>query len=211
MGASWTHLLVRPLARPLIWLGVTPNQITALHLIVGIATVAAIAWGAPGADIVAGFAWLFACLLDRVDGEVARIGDMCTEAGHKFDTLVDMAVGSAYFLGLGLGLRGLPHPWSVVAVACGVLACLNHATLNKVAETFDNRSDDGKILASRWGFDADDALYLLGPLLWLPASLRFGAVILAALGTTGFLLLFVHRLAGQKRRQAGKAFPRPAE
>ncbi len=211
VGTSWSHLLVRPLARPLIRLGVTPNQITALHLIVGLITVAAIAWGTPAAEIGAGFGWLFACLLDRLDGEVARIGDMCTPAGHKFDCFVDTTLSSLYFLGLGVGLRDAPQPFGWIAVACGVIACASQLTLSQVAEDFDSQSDDGKILASRWGFDADDALYLLGPLLWLPFNIRLGATVLAALGTGGFLLLFLRRLAGLKRKLAADALARPAE
>ncbi len=61
--------------------------------------------------------------------------------------------------------------------------------------------------ASRWGFDADDALYLLGPLLWLPATIRFGATTLAAIGTMGFLILFVGRLARLRRRMAEPLAP----
>jgi len=211
VGTSWSHLLVRPLARPLIRLGVTPNQITALHLIVGLATVVAIASGSPSAEIGAGFAWLFACLLDRLDGEVARLGNMCTPGGHRFDCFVDTALSSLYFLALGLSLRGAPHPLNWIAVGCGVIACISQLILSHVAEAFDSQSEDGKILASRWGFDADDALYVLGPLLWLPVDVRLGATVLAAVGTGGFLLLFLHRLAGLKRKLATNVLAGPAE
>ncbi len=202
---------MRPLARPLIRLGVKPNQITAVSLAVGLATVAAAAWGSRAADIFAGFAWLVACLLDRLDGEVARQGNMCTPGGHRFDCFVDTALSSLYFLALGVGLRGAPYPFGWIAAACGVVACASQFTLSQVAESFDSQSDDGKILASRWGFDADDALYLLGPLLWLPVEVRLIATVLAALGTGGFLLLFLRRLAGLKRKLAAEALVRPAE
>ncbi len=96
-------------------------------------------------------------------------------------------------------------------MACGAVACASQLILSQVAESFDRQSDDGKILASRWGFDADDALYLLGPLLWLPVEVRLGATVLAALGTGGFLLLFLHRLAGLKRKLAAGALAGPAE
>jgi len=211
VGTSWSHLLVRPLARPLIRLGVTPNQITAIHLIVGLATVGAIAWGSPAADIFAGFAWLLACLLDRLDGEVARIGNMCTPGGHNFDCFVDTTLSSLYFLALGVGLRDAPQPFGWIAVGCGLIACVSQLTLSQVAEAFDSQSDDGKILASRWGFDADDALYLLGPLLWFPVDVRLGATVLAAFGTGGFLLLFLRRLAGLKRKLSARALAQPAE
>jgi phosphatidylglycerophosphate synthase len=199
LGKSWSHFLVRPLARPLIALGVTPNQITAFHLVMGLGIVAAIAWGTPQANLWAGVAWIVACLLDRLDGEVARIGNLSSPWGHKFDFFVDNALGSLFFLGLGIGLRHAPFgPW---AVGCGALAAINLFTLNHVAEAFDSSAGGEKILASKWGFDADDALYLLGPLLWFPAPVREVAAVLAAAATSFFLLLFLRRLAALRRRQ----------
>jgi len=206
LGSSWSHLIVRPLARPLIRLGVTPNQITAFHLALGLGLIALIAFGSPLTNLLAGIGWLFSCLLDRLDGEVARIGNMSSPAGHKFDCFVDSVLSALYFLGLGLGLRDAPYGW--IAVVCGIVACVSQFTLNQVAEAFDSQSEDGgKILASRWGFDADDALYLLGPLLWFPPLVRMGATVLAALATFGFLLLFLRRLARLKQRLATGSEP----
>jgi len=200
LGKSWSHLLVRPLARPLIALGVTPNQITAFHLVMGLGIVAAIAWGTPQANLWAGVAWLVACLLDRLDGEVARVGNLSSPWGHKFDFFVDNLLGALFFLGLGIGLRHAPlGSW---AVGAGVIAAINQFTLNHVAEAFDSSAEGEKILASKWGFDADDALYLLGPLLWFPPVVREVAAGLAAAATSFFLILFLRRLAALRRRQA---------
>jgi phosphatidylglycerophosphate synthase len=200
LGKSWSHLFVRPLARPLIAMGVTPNQITAFHLVMGLGIVAAIAWGTPQANFWAGIAWLVACLLDRLDGEVARIGNLSSPWGHKFDFFVDNVLGALFFVGLGIGLRHAPFgPW---AMGCGLVAGVNQFTLNHVAEAFDSSAQGEKILASKWGFDADDALYLLGPLLWFPAPVRAVAAVLAAGATTFFLALFLRKLAALRRRQA---------
>jgi archaetidylinositol phosphate synthase len=164
----------------------------------GLAVVAAMIWGTPQANLWAGAAWLVACLLDRLDGEVARIGNMTSAAGHRFDDLVDTTLSSLYFLGLGLGLRDATY--GGVAIVAGALACVAQFTLSRVAEAYDSRAAAGeKILASRWGFDADDGLYLLGPLLWFPTAIRTGAAVLAAVATTGFLLLFLRRRARQRR------------
>ena len=191
---------MRPLARPLIALGVTPNQITAFHLVMGLGIVAAIAWGTPQANLWAGVAWLVACLLDRLDGEVARVGNLSSPWGHKFDFFVDNLLGALFFLGLGIGLRHAPlGSW---AVGAGVIAAINQFTLNHVAEAFDSSAEGEKILASKWGFDADDALYLLGPLLWFPPVVREVAAGLAAAATSFFLILFLRRLAALRRRQA---------
>jgi phosphatidylglycerophosphate synthase len=200
LGKSWSHLLVRPLARPLIALGVTPNQITAFHLAMGLVIVAAIAWGAPQANLWAGIAWLVACLLDRLDGEVARIGNLSSPWGHQFDFFVDNVLSALFFVALGVGLRNAPlGAW---AVGAGLVAGANQFILNHVAEAFDSTADGEKILASKWGFDADDALYLLGPLLWFPPAVREVAAGLAALATSFFLVLFLRRLAALRRRQA---------
>ena len=53
----------------------------------------------------AGWLWLASALLDRADGELARVGKMSTPGGHRYDYLVDNVVNAAFFIALGLGLR----------------------------------------------------------------------------------------------------------
>ena len=45
-GASWTHLMARPLVRPLIGTRVRPNHLTTLRLLTGLAACALLAGGA---------------------------------------------------------------------------------------------------------------------------------------------------------------------
>lgn len=195
---------MRPLVRPLLRIGATPNQVTAGHLVLGLATLGAIAWGSDTVRLWAGGAWLVCCLLDRLDGELARIGNMCSAAGHRFDYLVDMWLAALYFAALGLSVHGR---FGRVAIACGAIACVIQLVLYQVAERFDRLSGDaGHVLASRWGFDADDALYVLGPVVWLPGGLRFAATALAAIATLLFLGLFTRRLAHLRRRIAEGSF-----
>jgi archaetidylinositol phosphate synthase len=202
LSGSWTHRLVRPLVRPLIRLHVRPNHITALHLAIGLAALAAIAFGSDTMRCWGGVAWLFSCLLDRLDGELARIGNMTSAWGHRFDYLVDMWLSALFFLALGFSVHGPHH---LLGLGFGGFACLTQWVSGQVAERFDRLSGDaGKVLASRWGFDADDALYILGPLGWLPTPWRLVVVLLAGVGTAAFLLLFVVRLRRlQAKRAAG--------
>lgn len=198
MNTSWSHLAVRPLVRPLIRIGARPNQVTALHLVLGLGTLLALAIGSPEVRFWAGIAWLISCLLDRLDGELARIGKMTSAAGHRFDYMVDMWLTALYFPALGLSVHG---PWHIAAGTAGVVAGVTQLGVSHVAERYDSLSgDNGKVLASRWGFDADDALYILGPLMWVPEPLRLGAVMLAALAIALFLLLFLSRLRRLKRQ-----------
>jgi archaetidylinositol phosphate synthase len=200
LSGSWTHRLVRPLVRPLIRLHVRPNHITGLHLVIGLVSLAAIAFGSDQARFWGGVAWLFSCLLDRLDGELARIGNMTSAWGHRFDYLTDMWLSALFFLALGLSVHGAHHG---LATGFGALAGLTQLLNGQVAERFDRLSgDDGKVLASRWGFDADDALYILGPLGWLPTPWRLVVTLLAGVGTAAFLLLFVVRLRRLRARLA---------
>ena len=109
MSGSWSHRLVRPLVPPLLRVGVRPNYVTTAHLIVGAASLATIALGDDRARLWAGIAWLFSCLLDRLDGELARIGDMCSATGHRYDYLVDMWLSALFFLAIGLSVPGSYH------------------------------------------------------------------------------------------------------
>ena len=199
MPASWSHRLVRPLVPTLIRLRLTPNHVTGFRLVLGLAGVALVAWGSEATRLWGGGLWLLCCLGDRLDGELARIGNMCSPAGERFDTAVDRWMSALFFLGLGLSVRAGAHP--LLGVACGAAACLAQHGVCMVADRFDRLSPSGdKVIPSRWGFDADDALYILGPLAWLPLDLRLTAVILAAVGTTGFLVVFALRLARLRRR-----------
>ncbi len=198
MTTSWSHLLCRPLVRPLLALKVRPNHVTTFHLVLGLAVLGAIAFGSNHVRFLAGFGWLISCLLDRLDGELARIGNMCSEAGHRYDYLVDMWLSALFFVALGLSVHGAHH---FLATGCGLIAGLTQFLNGQVAERFDSLSGaDGKVLGSRWGFDADDALYILGPLAWLSTDLRLVVTILAAVGTASFLLLFVTRLQRLRAR-----------
>jgi phosphatidylglycerophosphate synthase len=199
MADTWSHRLVRPLVRPLIRIHARPNQVTFVHLLLGLGSLAGIALGDDRMRFWGGVAWLFACLLDRLDGELARIGEMRSAFGHRFDYLVDMWLASLFFVAIGWSVQGAHHG---LAVAGGAAACAIQLINAQVAERFDSSSgDEGRVLGSRWGFDADDALYILGPLAWLPVPWRLAVAVLSAFGTAAFLVIFLLRLRGLRARQ----------
>ena len=105
-GNSWTHILARALVRPLVGTRVTPNHLTSLRLVTGLAACAALLPGTPQWWDWAGIMWLVSALLDRADGELARIADLCSPDGHRYDFLVDNIVNAGFFPCLGFGLTG---------------------------------------------------------------------------------------------------------
>jgi phosphatidylglycerophosphate synthase len=102
---SLSYRLARPLVRPLVGTGITPNHLTTLRLATGLAACALLMVGNRQLTWWAGWAWLLTVFLDAADGELARIGNMASPAGHAYDYAADNVVNSAFFLAAGVGLR----------------------------------------------------------------------------------------------------------
>jgi len=82
----------------------TPNQITALSLLAGLAGAWCFTVGTWEMGL-AGAALLNVCYtLDNCDGEIARLKNMSSEWGAQFDDLVDWLVDAAFFAALGYGV-----------------------------------------------------------------------------------------------------------
>jgi phosphatidylglycerophosphate synthase len=105
-------------------------------------------------------------LLDRADGELARIANMMSEVGHRYDYVTDVLVNSAFFVAIGIGLRnGWFGTWSI---AMGVVAGAALFLCMWWSELLERRSlSNTRAYQGRCGFDPDDALYLMAPLAWL--------------------------------------------
>lgn len=126
------HLSYR-LTPLLLQLPVTPNQVTALSLVCGLAAAlcflkGAWAWG------VAGGLFLIACYtLDNCDGEIARIKRLSSAWGARFDDIVDWLVDAAFFAALGYGTSGVTG--EIVWLWLG-LAAAGGATIDYVIDLF---------------------------------------------------------------------------
>jgi len=165
-STTWTHLLARPVMRPLIGTAVRPNHITTLRLLTGTAACMAFAWGNRAGMAWGGGLWLVSAFLDRADGELARLANMMSPQGHRYDYLADVSVNSLFFVAIGIGLRqSVLGKWSI---PLGLLSGVSILLVSIFAERLESRSPPGtKAISGRWGFDPDDALYLMGPLAWL--------------------------------------------
>lgn len=192
VGDSWTHKIARICILPLVNTPVTPNHITAVRLLTGVAACAAFAMGERNWDIWGGCLWLFSAFLDRADGELARVSGKTSPIGHKFDMFCDITVTSLFFLGAGIGLRDTTvfdidlGQWPIWLGAMGALGVF---AAEIFAEFIDRaQADTGeKAYAGIWGFDFDDVLYLFAPVVWLDLHLYF--VLGASVGAPAFALL----------------------
>jgi archaetidylinositol phosphate synthase len=202
VGDSWTHKIARVCILPLVDTPVTPNHITVLRLVTGIAACACFAVGSWDWDVRGGWLWLLSAFLDRADGELARVGGKSTAWGHKFDYVCDVTVTALFFVGAGIGLRdGVLGAW---AIPCGVAGALGVVAAEILAEKIDRmQADTGeKAYPGFAGFDFDDVLYLFAPVVWLGWQMPLIAG--AALGAPAFALLTWWKLA-RLRKSRGVA------
>ena len=205
---TWSHWLARGAVRPLLGTRVTPNHLTTLRLLTGLGACLCLAlhpmrpgWG--------GLLWVLSTFLDRADGELARMAGTTSAAGHRYDYLVDNAVTALFFVAIGIGLRGA-HGFGNWTVALGLLASGALLLCNWMAELYESRVSNRRILAGGWGFHADDALYLLGPAAWL--GLLLPLLVASVVGTVVMAAVILVRLLRLFRRQARPLHParRPA-
>jgi phosphatidylglycerophosphate synthase len=196
MATTWSHRAARVMVRPLLGTGVTPNHLTTLRVLTGLGAFACLTVGTRSGNLWGGLLWILSAFLDRADGELARIGQMSSPNGHLFDFIADTACNVLFFVGAGIGLRS---SWlGGYGPLLGVLAGAGIGICWVVGEIYQSRSAPGtRIWTLGWGFDADDGLYLLGPLAmlnWLAPTLILSTAVL-----TIFAVLAVARLATMKR------------
>lgn len=176
-----------------------PNHLTTLRIVTGVAAGACFATGRDGWVLAGAAVMVLSLLLDRADGELARLTGKTSRFGHVYDLIADGTANAAVFLGIGLGLRSSAlAEWAVpLGLLAGLAVALSELLVIRLDATGVRKSSD---LGGRWGFDPDDGLFLvpLGMALGLARELLVAAAIgapLACLVLAG-LLLSGRRAAG---------------
>lgn len=196
VGDSWTHKIARVCILPLVNTPVTPNHLTVLRLIMGLAACGLLAIGSYEGNLWGGVLWLISAFLDRADGELARVSGKTSEWGHKFDYFSDVTVTALFFLGIGIGLR--ESSLGLWAIVMGISASAGVVAAEILAEIIDQAQKDTgeKAYAGFAGFDFDDVLYLFAPVVWL--NLHFPFLVGASVGAPIFAIITWYRLPKSK-------------
>lgn len=131
---AWATLVIRRLSRRLtpfaLRRGLTPNQITMISFVIGLAAAACFAVGdaAAGIAVVVGAVLLqLSLVVDCVDGEVARFTRTFTPLGAWLDASTDRVKEFACYAGLAVGAGGRASTW-LLAAAMLVLQTTRHTT-----------------------------------------------------------------------------------
>ncbi len=99
-----------PLTRLFLRLGLSPNTITILAFLIGLAAAGSFALGTYVAGIVGALLFQLSAIVDCCDGEVARLTNRQTPFGAQLDIATDNVVHMAIFAGIAWGL--FTHPGS---------------------------------------------------------------------------------------------------
>jgi phosphatidylglycerophosphate synthase len=101
------YKVINPFVRGLIRVGLTPNMVTVIGLIlnVGVALIFILAAEKTNRGDLAYVGWagalvLFAGVFDMLDGQVARLGNMSSRFGALFDSVLDRYSELLLFLGI---------------------------------------------------------------------------------------------------------------
>jgi len=185
---TFVHAIARWMIRPLVSTAITPNHLTTLRLLTGVAAALAFAVGDYFWVCWGGLLFVSSALLDRADGELARLSGRMSEAGGRYDLFSDSFSNVIAFIGIGVGLResflGIWAPW------LGLLAGLAvGAIFIVVMKLHDSGVKTGDAFHYPQGFDYDDALLLIGPIAWLDALLPL--LLAAVVGAPLFLVFAV--------------------
>lgn len=196
---TWIHRIIRVGVRPLTKTPVTPNQLTTLRIVAGVIAAAFFAVGAPPWQHYGAAVFVLSMLLDRADGELARLSGKTSEWGHAYDLISDAVSYSFVFIGIGIGLRdSIFGLWSIpMGFVAGVSVALVFWLVSRMEALEGQRAGEFEGAA---GFDPDDAV------LAVPLAMAFGwgelLLVAAAIGAPAFLLFAYLRFQPRLRRQS---------
>jgi archaetidylinositol phosphate synthase len=190
---TWIHRLARVGVRPLVNTAVTPNQLTTLRLLAGLAAAGTLAVGSPPLQHVGAGIFVLSMVLDRADGELARLSGKTSPWGHTYDLIADSLCDALVFVGLGIGLRGSDlGGWAIpMGLLAGVAVASIFYLVMRIERTKGARAAE---LQGAGGFDPDDGILAVPILIWLGLSVQL--LWLAAVCAPVFALFFLWRFRG---------------
>lgn len=195
---AYDQRLAKAVVRRIKGLPVSPNALTALGMLIGIASGFLYAEGTRTAMLAGSLLFMVAVWMDHVDGEFARATGKTSTFGHYFDHVAAMTSYCAMFVGAGFGLRDTwIGEWSVL---CGIAAGISIALIFSIRlwqETVFGK--ETTVQTVRGGFEVEDTLYIAGPITWLGLMPPFIAA--AGIGAPIYLIIVIWEAAGYVRRK----------
>ncbi|MEX3918128.1 CDP-alcohol phosphatidyltransferase family protein [Paraburkholderia sp. BR10872] len=191
---TWDARAARWLVTPLVPTRVTPNHLTTLRLLIGVAGGFFLARGDFLHVNIGAFLIVLSNFVDHTDGELARIGGKTSRIGHFYDLAADALVTVLLFLGMGYGLGVVAAhtgaEWHVPPAVLGGIAGVAVAVIFFLRMRIEEIAGKaGTQQAFAGGFETEDVLYLL-PLVTLTGVVS-PFIIAASIGAPLFAIWVV--------------------
>jgi phosphatidylglycerophosphate synthase len=142
---------------------VTPNHLTTLRLIMGLAAAVAFTagnyiWTNTGALLL-----VLSNFLDHTDGELARLSGKSSRFGHFYDLASDGIVTTLLFVAIGIGVgKRAAVPFDLSPVLLGAVAGVAVTIIFYLRLRIEEVLGKGATQqASLGGFETEDILYLM--------------------------------------------------
>ena len=188
---TYSHYLARWMITPFLHTALRPNHITTLRLLSGLLAAYWFSSGEYFWTCLGGAMFVVSTMLDRADGELARLGRLSSKWGHWYDLSCDMVVNVVIFTGIGFGVAAsseLGH-WALIMGAVSGLSI--GATFAVIFRLHNIGSHPGIVFHCPNGFDPDDSLFVIAVFAWLDALLPL--LILATVAAPAFLFFALWR------------------
>lgn len=190
---AWDQRLAGWMVRPLVHTPVTPNHITTVRLLLGLAACGLFAMGTRPEILYAAGIFMVSNFVDHMDGELARLTGKSSRFGYHFDNYSDAVIHVALFLCIGIGLQ---ESWiGGWAPYLGLIAGVSVSTLFLIFWRIEQRAGTRQARQPMFkGIHLEDTMYFIGPITW------GGGLIVLLLAGVGLAPLYAIWLVWRERR-----------
>lgn len=187
------YKVIDPLIKGMIKIGMTPNAVTTIGFLLNILSAAIFVYAGTVGDEqtflyvgIGGGILLFASLFDMLDGRLARVGNMATEFGAFYDSVLDRYSELVTLFGIVFLLFNKLYFWSAIVTFVALIGSIMVSYVRARAEGLDIECKVGLmqrpervVLTSLGalfcgifgGIEAFDSMYILIVPMWIIAIL----------------------------------------
>lgn len=187
------YKIIDPAIKGMIKIGITPNTVTTIGFLLNILSAVLFIYAGTLSDAgtfkfvgIGGAVLLFASLFDMLDGRLARVGNMATEFGAFYDSVLDRYSELVTLFGIVFLLFNKLYFWSAIVTFVALIGSIMVSYVRARAEGLDIEckvgimqrpervvlTSLGALLCGIFGsIEAFDPMYILIVPMWIIAIL----------------------------------------
>ncbi len=194
---TWIHKFSRQLVKPLINTPVTPNHLTTGRLLCGLGAAGCFSAGTQVWNWSGAALFLLSMVLDRADGELARLSGKTSRFGAFYDLVTDAICNSVIFFGIGYAT--MQNGFGVWGLLLGIIAGISVSIIFIIIMQTEALHGHGTAtFDAHAGFDPDDAMIIVP----LAIAMGFGTpLLITAAVISPLAAIYICRDLYRRRKQ----------